>query len=144
MEETGYMETITSDEKEVLLKFKAIAQEMPDVPKELLFTWHLLRFCRARKFDLNKIVAMFKKFIEWKKENNLINSGEIDMTQYKNIKDNYVHGFYHTCKEGRPIYIERVNGLKPKLMFANYTDEQLVSYYIQSYDRYFQCISSKL
>ena len=136
MEETGYLETMTPQEKEILIKFRAHVQTMEDVPSDLINSWDLLRFCRARKFDLPKIVEMFSNYIKWKKEKNLLKSGEIDMTQFSNIKDNYLHGYYHTDKEGRPVYIERAIGLKPKLMFQNYTDEQLVAYYIQSYDRY--------
>ena len=32
---------------------------------------YLLRFLRARKFDLELAYEMFKKFIDWRKENNV-------------------------------------------------------------------------
>jgi len=37
---------------------------------------YLLRFLRARKFDLAKTMAMWKSFIEWRKENGV---DEIDV-----------------------------------------------------------------
>ena len=137
MEETGYLDTMNESEAQILAEVTKYATSNPDVPQEMITEWYLLRFCRARKFKLDKVIKMFSNFIEWKKKNELLKSGEIDMAQYATIKNNYCHGYYHTDKEGRPVYIEKVNELKPKLMFAEYTDEQLCAYYIQSYDRYF-------
>jgi hypothetical protein len=34
---------------------------------------YLLRFLRARKFDLDKTYLMFKAFIDWRKENDVDN-----------------------------------------------------------------------
>jgi hypothetical protein len=135
MEETGYMETMTESEKKVLDEFTIYVKQKPDVPEEIINTWYLLRFCRARKFDIKKMIIMFDNFIAWKKEKNLLNSGQVDMEQFKNIKDHYCHGYYNRDKQGRPLYIEKVNELNPKEMFKNYTDEQFFKYYIQSYDR---------
>lgn len=78
---------------------------------------------------------MFDNFMEWKKEKGLLDTGKVDMAQFKDIKVNYCHGYYNTDKLGRPLYIEKVNELKPKEMFKNYTDEQFFMYYLQSYDR---------
>ena len=135
MEETGYMETMTESENKVLDEFTIYVKQKPDVPEEMINTWYLLRFCRARKFDIKKIITMFDNFIAWKKEKNLLDAGQVDMVQFKNIKDHYCHGYYNTDKLGRPMYIEKVNELNPKEMFKNYEDEQFFKYYIQSYDR---------
>jgi hypothetical protein len=135
MEETGYLHNMTTKEKEFLKAFMTEVKAMEGVPSEMINSWYLLRFCRARKFDLKKTLEMFSNFIEWKTKNNLLQSGQIDMTQFVDIKKNYMHGYYHTDKQGRPVYIERVNGLNPKEMFKTYTDEQLIQYYIQAYDR---------
>jgi hypothetical protein len=32
---------------------------------------YLLRFLRARKFDLEKTLLMFKNFLKWREENNV-------------------------------------------------------------------------
>ena len=135
MEETGYLGNLTKSEREILDELRKYAEANELVPHEMKSSWYLLRFCRARKFDLVKVMKMFKDFIEWKKEQNLLKSGDVDMVQFKDIKDNYCHGYYHTDKQGRPVYIEKVNELKPKQMFENYKDEQFFAYYIQSYDR---------
>ena len=135
MEETGYMNSITESEKKVLDEFRIYVNQKEGVPKEIVNTWYLLRFCRARKFDLKKMIIMFDNYIKWKTEKQLLDSGQVEMERFKDIKQHYCHSYYNTDKLGRPIYIEKVNELNPKEMFKNYTDEELFKYYIQSYDR---------
>jgi hypothetical protein len=135
MEETGYLDSMTESEKQVLDEFMIYVKEKPDVPESMINTWYLLRFCRARKFDMKKMKIMFDNFIAWKKEKGVLDAGQVDMDQFTNIKEHYCHGYYNTDKLGRPMYIEKVNELNPKEMFKNYTDEQFFLYYVQSYDR---------
>lgn len=39
--------------------------------------YYLLRFCRARKFNLDAIKLMFNNFVEWRKENDVDNVIEV-------------------------------------------------------------------
>jgi hypothetical protein len=41
--------------------------EDPDVYTDVF----LLSYCRARKFDIEKVMLMFTNFIKWKKENDV-------------------------------------------------------------------------
>lgn len=135
MEETGYLHNLTESERGILGEFRAYVDQKQGVPGSVVNSWYLLRFCRARKFDLKKIKLMFDNYIAWKTENGLLDSGVVDMVRYKDIKNHYCHGYYNTDKLGRPMYIEKVNELNPKEMFKNYSDDDLFRYYIQSYDR---------
>lgn len=135
MEETGYLHNYTAEEYRIVQEVRAFMKNELETPDEMQTTWYILRFCRARKFDLPKIKVMMQNFITWKHEKGLMKSGEIDMAQYDTIKNYSAFGYYHTDKEGRPVYIEKVNELKPKEMFAAFTDPQLFAFYIQSYDR---------
>ena len=33
--------------------------------------YYLLRFCRARKFDLDKVIIMWNNFILWRQDNDV-------------------------------------------------------------------------
>ena len=96
----------------------------------------LLRFLRARKFDLEKTMEMFKKFLQWRidmKVDELLGSFEID--HLVEIKKLYPHGYHKTDKICRPIYIELYNETKVKELFKITTEEKMVKYYIKQYER---------
>lgn len=74
---------------------------------------YLLRFLRARKFDIKKTDLMFKAFIEWRQKH------EVDtilktyvFNELPEVKQFYPHGYHKVDKLGRPIYIERIGLLK--------------------------------
>ena len=134
--ETGYLESMTPAEKEIMLKIKQFLKDVYkiDTPK-IWNRWFILRFCRARKFDYEKIVIMINQYIAYMKEINADQVGQIAMERYEDLKDIYSHGYYGVDKLGRPIYIEEVKKFFPDKIFAKYTDLELTHYYIQSYER---------
>lgn len=46
--------------------------------------YYLLRFLRARKFEMDKTIQMFNNFIEWRKENDVDNI--LDVSDSHSIK----------------------------------------------------------
>jgi CRAL/TRIO, N-terminal domain len=62
----GYMAYLTPDQKNMLAELrKKVDAELPK--KEWLAKdTQLLRFCRARNFNLNKTWAMLKDDVEWR------------------------------------------------------------------------------
>ena len=96
----------------------------------------LLRFLRARKFDLVKTMEMFKKFLKWrieKKVDEIRETFEID--NIIEIKRLYPHGYHRTDKIGRPIYIELYDKTDVKALFKITTEEKMINYYIKQYER---------
>lgn len=96
---------------------------------------YLLRFLRARKFDLAKTLTMWNNFIKWRKENNVDEIDKFVFSEIDEVKQFYPHGYFKTDKEGRPIYIERIGNLQLQQLFKVTTQERLIKYYIQSYER---------
>jgi len=96
---------------------------------------YLLRFLRARKFDLTKTMIMWNNFIKWRKDNNVDEISSYQFPEIADVKKFYPHGYFRTDKQGRPIYIERIGNLKIKELFKVTTEERLIKYYIQSYER---------
>jgi len=45
---------------------------------------YLLRFCRARKFDIKKVEEMFRNLIKWRTENKV---DEIDSFEFDELED---------------------------------------------------------
>ena len=96
----------------------------------------LLRFLRARKFDLEKTMEMFKKYLKWRidmKVDELLGSYELEnLIQIKRL---YPHGYHRTDKIGRPIYIELYDKTDVKGLFKVTTEEKMINYYIKQYER---------
>jgi len=96
---------------------------------------YLLRFLRARKFDLTKALQMWSNFIKWRQENNIDEIDQFAFTELEEVKKHYPHSYFRTDRKGRPIYIERVGQLKLQNLFKVTTQDRLVKYYCQSYER---------
>ena len=96
----------------------------------------LLRFLRARKFDLVKTMEMFKKFLQWRIDMHVDELREnFEMDNLIEIKRLYPHGYHKTDKQGRPIYIELYDKTDVKGLFKVTTEDKMVKYYIKQYER---------
>ena len=96
----------------------------------------LLRFLRARKFDLEKTMEMFKKFLQWRIDMHVDELREsFEMDNLIEIKKLYPHGYHRTDKLGRPVYIELYDKTDVNGLFKITTEEKMVKYYIKQYER---------
>ena len=133
--EPGYIGNLSPEQKELMLEMRKYIKEELKITDRRWNNWTILRFCRARKFDREKVKLMINNFLDWAKEMNLQELGNIDMEHYKRLRELYIHGYYHTDKTGRPVYIEKVNEFKPSEIFKIYPEKELMEYHIQSYER---------
>ena len=133
--ETGYIETLTPQEREIMEKVKNYIVNELKIEDKRWNNWAVLRYCRARNFQYDKIIEMINKHIKWFSERKVAELGQVDMSKYEKLRKLYVHGYYHTDKKGRPVYIEQAKGMQINACFAEYTEEELIDYHIQSYER---------
>lgn len=73
---------------------------------------------------------MIEKYLNWAKEIDLDAIGNLDMTKYEPIKNMISEGYCNTDKDGRSVYISRAKFLKADEVFKNFTDKELVDYYV--------------
>lgn len=78
---------------------------------------------------------MLQSHVEWLIKYKVDQMGSMDMSKYAQLKSLTNVGYCNTDKEGRPVYIERLRFLDADKLFSQYTDQELVEYYIQSYER---------
>ena len=134
---SGFYDQINQTQYDALQKWKnALISEKVVRNLDNYDDLFLLRFLRARKFDLDKTMEMFKKFLKWRIDmhvDELRESFELgNLIQIKNV---YPHGYHRTDKIGRPIYIERYNLTKVKELFEITTEDNMIKYYIRQYER---------
>lgn len=129
------MENLTEQQRAVKDEIQRWLRDEKHVPEGQWGDWQTLRFCRARKFDVPKIKEMIENYLKWAVSVNLPNIGSLDMGKYDLLKTLMCEGYCNVDKGGRPIYVVNAKMLKADDVFKNYTEEELVLYYVQSYER---------
>ena len=97
---------------------------------------YLLRFCRARKFDLDKIILMFDNFMKMRAELGI--DGMLETYEYPEaaeVAKHYPRGYYGVDKIGRPIYIDCSGRLSVTGVLQNTTEERFWMDMYMSYER---------
>ena len=109
---SGFYDQLNQSQYDALQKWKTELKDQKVIDNfEVYDDLFLLRFLRARKFDLEKTMLMFKKFLQWR----------IDM-KVEEIN-------------GRPVYIELYDKTDVNGLFKVTTDEKMIKYYIKQYER---------
>ena len=134
---SGFYDELNQEQYNALITWKGQLKDEKVIDNfEVYDDLFLLRFLRARKFDLVKTMEMFKKFINWRVEKNVDDLREnFFLENLIEVKKLYPHGYHRTDKLGRPIYIELYDKTDVKKLFKITTEEKMVKYYIKQYER---------
>ena len=132
----GTSKEINISQLKVLIEFKQILLKENIIQNFDYFDdYYLLKFCRARDFDIKEVVKMFKKFIEWRKENGVDYVCEnFNFHEFNDVLTIYPHGFHKVDREGRPIYYQILSKLDAKKLFEIVSSERLIKYFTQIYE----------
>ena len=134
---SGFYDQLNQTQFDALQKWKGQLKEQNVIDNfEVYDDLFLLRFLRARKFDLEKTMLMFKKFLQWRIDMKVdeINQS-YEMENLIEIKKLYPHGYHRTDKIGRPVYIELYDKTDVNGLFKITTEDKMVKYYIKQYER---------
>ena len=93
------------------------------------------RFCRARNWEEPKIKEMLTNFFVWRKQNDVDNIAQLDISPVKLFYNIVPHNYYSMDREGRPVYIERYKDFDLKEIYKRVGEEFPVKYYIYHYER---------
>lgn len=135
--EPGRLGNLTVVQLHTLEKLKKELRDEGHFVEERMDDAMLLRFLRARKFDLVKSKEMLLAAEKWRKD-----FGVEDIVKNFDFKEKaevnkYYPQYYHKMdKDGRPVYVERLGKLDFKALYAATTQERLVQRLVFEYEKF--------
>ncbi|KAI0244085.1 cytosolic factor, phosphatidylinositol/phosphatidylcholine transfer protein [Massospora cicadina] len=117
-EGSGRVGSLTAEQAQALSDVKVRLQEANLFNEKRHDDHFLLRFLRARKFNLDNAYTMLKNFEEWRKEwdvDNLVK--EFELPHGDKIRELYPRFYHQVDKKGRPVYCEQIGKVDVNKIF---------------------------
>ena len=133
--QTGYTLNLTDEQRKVMEQVRLIL--LAEGYTKRLDDALLLRFCRARKFDIEKTLAMFKECEKWRKDfgtDTILT--DFHYTEKPLVAKMYPQYYHKTDKDGRPVYYEELGKVDLVEMLKYTTQDRMLRNLVWEYESF--------
>src|SRR5947209_205148 len=133
---TGHLGSLSLQQTDALEKFRQELKDGGVFDEKRHDNACLLRFLRARKFDLVKAKKMFIDCENWRKDfgvDELVRT--FDYKEREEVMKHYPRYYHKTDKDGRPIYVEEIGKVDIKSLYKVTTVERQIQNLVVEYEK---------